>query len=99
MQDGAHRLRIVLIYTSGVTTGNQARVSSRVYTSIELPMLRHMTAAFREDCGWPEHVTCQSRQVNICSTFTCGCAERQDMPRLILLSIGLYTGGKNNRHL
>ena len=83
MQEGSHRLCIILTYAGETVLGKHARAAIRVHLSSQLrPILRDMAAAFHGDCGWPEHVTCQSRQVITCSTFTCGWSDCQDMPGL-----------------
>ena len=93
MQERAHRLCIVLSYAGESELGHSARAASSMYLSSQFrPILRDMTAAFHGDCGWPKHVTCQSRQVITCSTFTCGCSERQDMLGLTLLLDFLLSG-------
>ena len=73
--------------------GHQARAAIMMYLSSQFrPFLRNMTAAFHGDCGWPKHVTCQSRQVITCSTFTCGCSERQ-LYRGLTLPLGFVLSG------
>ena len=83
MQEGSHRLCIILTYTGEIKLSEDLRAAIRVHLSSQFrPILRDMAAAFHGDCGWPEHVTCQSRQVITCSTFACGCSKNQDIPGL-----------------